>query len=41
MPSGIQALDTGAEVIKVKPPGKEDPIREWGRYRKDGHTLWW
>ena len=33
--------DFGAEVIKVEPPGKEDSMCEWGRHRKDGHTLWW
>jgi len=33
--------DFGAEVIKVEPPGKGDPMREWGRHRKNGRTLWW
>nr|WP_198004750.1 CoA transferase [Rubrobacter xylanophilus] len=33
--------DFGAEVIKVEPPGKGDPMREWGRHRKKGRTLWW
>ncbi len=30
----------GAEVIKVEPPGKGDPIRQW-REVKDGTSLWW
>ena len=30
--------DMGADVIKVEPPGKGDPMREWGR---DGYPLWW
>jgi succinyl-CoA---D-citramalate CoA-transferase len=33
--------DFGAEVIKVEPPGAGDPMREWGRHRKEGRTLWW
>ena len=33
--------DLGAEVIKVEPPGKPDPIREWGRARYEGRSLWW
>jgi succinyl-CoA---D-citramalate CoA-transferase len=33
--------DLGAEVIKVEPPGQPDPIREWGRDRYKGRSLWW
>jgi formyl-CoA transferase len=32
--------DFGAEVIKVEPPGKSDPMRYWGK-SKDGVGLWW
>jgi formyl-CoA transferase len=30
--------DMGADVIKVEPPGKGDPMREWGR---GDYPLWW
>ena len=33
--------DMGAEVIKVEPPGKPDPLRDWGQARHEGRTLWW
>jgi crotonobetainyl-CoA:carnitine CoA-transferase CaiB-like acyl-CoA transferase len=30
----------GAEVIKVEPPAKGDPIRTW-RVMENGTSLWW
>ena len=33
--------DMGAEIIKVEPPGKPDPLRDWGQARYEGRTLWW
>ena len=33
--------DLGAEIIKVEDPTKPDPIREWGKARYQGHSLWW
>jgi formyl-CoA transferase len=33
--------DMGAEVIKVEAPGKPDPLRDWGRARYQGRSLWW
>lgn len=35
---GQLLADMGADVIKVEPPGKGDPMREWGR---GDHPLWW
>ena len=32
--------DFGAEVIKIEPPGKGDPLRKW-RMLKNGNSLWW
>jgi crotonobetainyl-CoA:carnitine CoA-transferase CaiB-like acyl-CoA transferase len=33
--------DMGAEIIKVEPPGQPDPIRDWGKERYEGRSLWW
>lgn len=33
--------DFGAEVIKVEPPGEGDPMRQWGREKPYGKSLWW
>jgi formyl-CoA transferase len=33
--------DMGAEVIKIEPPGQPDPLREWGKARYRGRSLWW
>jgi len=33
--------DFGAEVIKVEPPGAGDPMRQWGREKPHGKSLWW
>jgi formyl-CoA transferase len=33
--------DFGAEVIKLEPPGKGDPMREWGQEKQHGMSLWW
>ena len=38
---GQLLADFGAEVIKVEQPGVGDPMREWGRERADGESLWW
>lgn len=38
---GSRLADFGADVIKVEPPVKGDPMREWGHHRHEGHSLWW
>ncbi|MBO0868916.1 MAG: CoA transferase [Micromonosporaceae bacterium] len=33
--------DFGAEVIKVEDPRNGDPMRQWGREKPYGKSLWW
>ena len=33
--------DFGANVVKVEAPPKGDAMRDWGRLRHNGHSLWW
>lgn len=33
--------DYGAEVIKIEDPVKGDPMRQWGREKPHGQSLWW
>jgi formyl-CoA transferase len=33
--------DLGADIIKIEPPGTGDPMRQWGREKPHGHSLWW
>jgi formyl-CoA transferase len=38
---GTLLADFGADVIKVEAPPNGDALREWGRHRHNGHSLWW
>ncbi|ARI75601.1 CaiB/BaiF CoA transferase family protein [Halobacillus mangrovi] len=38
--AGRLMAEFGAEVIKVEPPEKGDPLRDW-RHIYDGTSLWW
>ena len=38
---GQLLADFGADVIKIEPPGVGDPMREWGREKSGGLSLWW
>lgn len=33
--------DFGAEIIKIEDPGSGDPMRQWGREKAHGKSLWW
>ncbi len=38
---GQMLADFGAEVIKCEQPGVGDPMRQWGREKPHGKSLWW
>ena len=38
---GQLLADFGAEVIKLEDPARGDPMREWGREKPHGLSLWW
>ncbi len=33
--------DYGADVVKIEPPGRPDPVREWGQGDYHGHRFMW
>jgi formyl-CoA transferase len=33
--------DLGAEIIKIEAPGQPDAIRDWGKAKYEGRSLWW
>ncbi|BAD56501.1 CaiB/BaiF CoA transferase family protein [Nocardia farcinica] len=33
--------DMGAEVLKIEPPDRPDPLRTWGQAERDGHHFFW
>jgi formyl-CoA transferase len=33
--------DFGADVLKVEDPSRGDPMRQWGREKPHGKSLWW
>jgi crotonobetainyl-CoA:carnitine CoA-transferase CaiB-like acyl-CoA transferase len=39
--AGRLMADAGADVIKVEPPGKPDPLRSWGTGTYKGRKLFW
>ena len=38
---GQLLADFGAEVVKLEQPGEGDPMRQWGREKPYGQSLWW